>query len=260
MSNLVKFGSYTEEAAKAEAQELSKGGSDFMKLDVGKNVVRFLPPPVGQRSPFAVVHQHYVQLDGMTSAASFNCTRMMANRGCPVCSMVDKLRRTGNPVDYDRAGELLPRQRIFANVIDRKHPELGPRVIAYGKTIHKALAAVREDGDFTHPIDGYDIAITRKGTGKNDTEYEVRASRSNSKLAETTEQMNEWLSAMADVQQFARVPSDDQIRKILGLPAVAGGSGGGSASDGGRRATRTADQDVTEGVFDEDDDFPPEAK
>jgi gp32 DNA binding protein like len=245
MSNLVQYGGYSEEAAKAEQEEAEKGSTDFMKFAAGKNVVRILPPPIGRSSPFQVVHQHFVQLDGMTAQASFNCPRMMAKRSCPVCGMVDKLRASGNPVDYDRAGDLLPKLRVYCAVIDRAKPEQGPRVLAFGKSVHKVLTAIREEGDFTHPTDGFDIIVNRKGTGKTDTEYDTRAARSNSPLAETVEQMNDWIKGQPDVTMYGRVPSDDDLRRILNLSDAAPRR---PDAKGVRQApARTAQDDVLDG-------------
>jgi hypothetical protein len=265
MSNLVKFGSYTEEAAKAEAEELDKGSGEFMRFEVGKNVVRFLPPPVGRRTPFVIVQQHYIQLPGMASPASFNCPRVMARQACPACSEVDRLRLTGNPVDFDNAKDLLPKKRIYANVIDRKHSELGPRVAAYGVKIHDALTKIREDGDFTHPIEGFDIVVNRVGQGKNDTEYDVRASRQNSQLAETAEQMNNWIEAQKDVVVHALVPTPDMIARILNIPSGGGISQGAAPSRAAtaparRGQTRTASDDLDQPIDttgESADDFPP---
>lgn len=217
MTNLVNYGSYSEEAAKAESEELAKSGGDFFKFEVGKNVMRFLPPPAGPNSPFAVVWQHFVQLPGMTNAASFNCPLKMAGKPCPVCSKVSALRSSGNPADYDLAGTYLPRTRVYASGIARADEAAGPRVVAFGKSIHEELVKIREDGDFTHPLEGFDITVDRVGTGKMDTQYSVRAARQNSKLAADVETMNAWIEAQPDVRQFARVPTIDEIRKILSL-------------------------------------------
>ncbi len=236
--NLVKYGAYSEEAAKTEQTELDKGGGDFFKFEVGKNIMRFLPPPEGCSSPFMIVWQHFVQLPGMSKAASFNCPLKMLGKPCPVCQKVSALRATGNPADYDLAGDYLPKCRVYASAMVRGHEEHGPRVCAFGKTIHEELLSIREDGDFTDPLEGFDIVITRVGTGKNDTEYSVKASRDNSMLAVTEEgepdieAMNTWIGTQPDVRGFGRVPTMDDLKKILSLNPS---DDGGDAPQGGRR-------------------------
>jgi hypothetical protein len=253
MSNLVKHGAYEPEAAQQEEEELAKsGGTDFLKLVVGANVVRFLPPPIGRNSPFVMVHQHFVQLPGMSNPASFACPRLMASRPCPVCQKIDQLRGTGNPADYDLAGEFLARLRVFANVIDRRNEEMGPRVLAFGKTIHQQLVKLRKDedagGDYTNPDTGFDINIERAGTGKNDTEYFVRPSRKTSKLASDPAVAGEWIEMQADLQKYAFVPSwDDIVKKIGGgRGATAGASARGQnvSGKGGGKSRSTAEDDA----------------
>jgi hypothetical protein len=236
---MVKWGSYEIDAAKEEQEALDQsGGSSFFKLKPGRNVVRFLPPKVGQRTPFVMVHQHYVQLPGQTNPASFNCPRVMAKRSCAICARVDELRATGNPADYDMAGQLFPKLRIFANIIDRSNPEQGPQVLAFGKQIHDALVKLRTDedagGDYTHPQEGFDIIITRTGTGKNDTKYTVNPARASSDLGDY-----EWIAIQPDLRRFANVPSDADIQA-----AIAGAFG---SADGGAPAQHAAGRAVARG-------------
>jgi hypothetical protein len=260
MSSLVKYGSYDEDAAKAEQETLDRsGGGDFIKLRAGRNVLRFLPPPAGSKTPFVITHQHFVQFPGMTKATSFNCPEQMARRPCPVCAEVRRLRSTGNPADYELAGEYFARLRVYANVIDRDAPDLGPRPFAYGKTIHEALIKLREDGDFTNPEEGFDIVIHKKGEGLN-TEYTVNPSRDDSPLDASVDVMNEWIESQMDVRMYATVPSAEDIAAKLGmgsrgasrrgggareaLPAAGGRGGEAGAASPGRGARRSAQDDL----------------
>ncbi len=230
-TSLVKYGSFELEAAEEEQKDIDQSGGAFFKLKAGRNVVRFPPPPVGARSPFLKVHQHFVQFPGMAKAASFNCPRLMSKLPCPVCKKCDELRATGNPADYELAGEYLAKPRVFANIIDRANPEAGPQIIAFGKKIHESLVALRTDevagGDFTHPETGFDIVITRSGTTKNDTEYEVKASRKITPLGNM-----EWLEQLHDLGRLGRVPSGEDILRMLGGPARANVGGGRSRTAG----------------------------
>jgi len=222
MSNLVKWGTYDAGAAKQEKEDLAKeGGGAFMKLAVGKNVVRILPPAPGRTTPFQVVHQHFVRLPTAPDPVVFVCPRMTVKQPCPVCAQADKLRATGNQADRDKAWELTPRRRVFCAVIDREAPELGPRVLAFGKQIHEELVSLRDDedsgGDFTHPVNGYDIIIERKGSGKNDTEYKVRRAKNETPLSPDAAEMAEWAEALPDLAQFTRVKALTEILEMLGI-------------------------------------------
>lgn len=258
MTNLVKFGGYDIEAARSEQEALaSEGSADFMKLNVGRNVVRFLPPPPGKRSPFVVTHQHYVEIPGTTSKVVFNCPRMSKPaKPCPVCARAEKLRANGNPVDRDRAYDLFPRRRVFANVIDRSCPEKGPLVLSFGKKIHEALIALRTDedagGDFTHPITGFDLVIERKGTGKTDTEYKVMPARGNSKLAPSEAQMQEWIDSQADLGRYAIIHTPEEIKAMIHKAAAEAQGLGGKAPalEGSGKAKAAPAQSIEADVFD----------
>lgn len=216
---LVNYGGYSLDTANEEHEDLSRaGGGQFMKLEVGRNVVRFLPPPVGRKSPFVTTYQHFMDLPGREGPVVFNCPRMMERRPCPACAKGDRLRATGNPKDAEAARDFWASRRVFAAVIDRNDEDSGPKVLGFGKTVHEALVAIRRDddagGDFTHPVDGFDIIIERTGTGKNDTRYKVFPARKSSHLGDRAE---EWIAQQPDLRQLARVPSLEEIKaQVLG--------------------------------------------
>jgi hypothetical protein len=220
MGNLKKWGSYDAKAAEEEQEFLDKlGEGDFMKLKVGRNVVRVLPPTAdGQTTPFVKTFQHFIELPGMTKKVSFNCPRRMGNNPCPACAKAEELRKTGNPADYELAGKFLPRLRVYCVVVDRSDEDAGPKVLPIGKTIHEDLVDLRNDpdggGDFSHPEDGYDVIIKRTGTGQFDTEYKVTRAREESPMG-TDEQMDEWLEMMPDMVRHSLVPTAKDIRRQL---------------------------------------------
>lgn len=169
-----------------------------------------------------LVHQHFVKLPGMAKAVSFNCPRVMAKRSCYVCQRADQLRSSGNQADYETAGEYMAKLRVFANVVDRAAPEMGAQVFGYGKQIHETLIQLREaedGGDFTHPIEGFDVIVTK--TGQNvDTRYTVRAARNESPLGDMA-YIDQVIEGMPDINRYARVLSDEDIGKLLGLKGAA---------------------------------------
>jgi len=262
MSNLAKYGSYSEDAAAKEKESL-QGGGNFMKLEVGKNVVRFLPPAPGRRSPFRTVYQHYIRVPGQQQPVVFTCPRMEAKERCKACEKGQRLQGSANKADRDMARDYFPSRRIMANVLNRKDEDAGAQVLGFGKMVHEELIEIRENnGDFTHPLEGFDITITRTGTGKNDTRYKVTPSRDNTQLSETVEKMEEILEGMIDLDQFAKIYSDEELEaKMKGedVPASAGRlpSNAGESSGGG--SGRNVQDDVVEGEIveeEEEDEFP----
>lgn len=212
--SIVNYGSYDIDAAHSEFEDLNRGGGNYMRLEVGRNVVRFLPPPMGRNSPFVTTFQHFISLPGVPEPIIFNCPRLMSRQPCPACAKGDKLKATGNPVDADAARDFWASRRVFANVVDRNDEDAGPKILGFGKMIHEALVTLRRDedtgGDFTHPVDGFDIIIERSGSGKRDTRYAVRPAR------KTTELENyEWITTQPDLKHLAKVPTTDELRNML---------------------------------------------
>lgn len=211
---IVNYGAYEVEAADAEHEDLSRGGGNFMKLDTGRNVVRFLPPPAGRNTPFVTVFQHFLNLPGFAEPIIFNCPRLMARKGCPACQKGEKLKSTGNQKDADAARDFWASRRVFANVIDRNDEDAGPKILGFGKLIHEALVAIRRDedagGDFTDPVDGFDIVIERTGTTKTDTRYTVRPARKSSELGNL-----EWIETQPDLRYLAKVPTLEEIKAMV---------------------------------------------
>jgi len=225
MTNLVKFGEYSVDQAEQEKQEISRG--EYMKLKVGKNVVRFLPPRIGQKSPFAIVSQHYITLPGQQRATVFACPRVSLNKLCPACVRADELSKTGSAADRNAASGLWPSKRVMANAIDRGDQDKGPQILTFGKTIHETLTAIRTDqvagGDFTHPLDGFDVMIQREGTGKEDTKYRVIPARHSTPLHPDPATMQSWIDEAHDLS--IRVASAEEIMAMLSGGAPARGSG-----------------------------------
>jgi len=254
MSNLVKYGGYTQEDAEADRKAL--GSSEFWKPQTGKNIIRFLPPLPGKKAMNSYF-QHYVKLEMMERGAGFACPRMAKKGPCLVCDQADKLKASGHKADFDYARELFPRRRTLTNIINRKDPDSGPVVYAFGKTVHEDLIALRgaDKADFTDPIEGYDIMIERKGEGLK-TEYRVVASRNTTQLSPDAAQINDWISNQPDLARYCLVPTTEQILELLGvlkedIAALA------AAKPAAKRTTKPAAVgDAIDAEFSETDDIP----
>lgn len=227
MGQLLKYGKFDEKQAMAEKDESesASSGVEMFKFQVGKNVIRILPPPVGQSSPFKVVYQHFVDLPG--TKKSFVCARVEAKKHCPICKKIDELKASPSKVDRDAAEDMFAKRRIFVNIIDRRNPDKGPLTVGIGKTVHEGLLGLRDEetgGDYCDPENGYDAVITRTGSGKNDTKYTVALARKSTPLAGTVDdpdidKMQEWIDMQNDLSRFARLPDKQEVAELL-----AGGS------------------------------------
>lgn len=221
MGNL-KYGTFDEETAAQEKEELeASGGADMLKLKVGRNILRILPPPVNQRTPFKTVYQHFVELPG--NKKSFICARLEAKKPCAICKKIDELKSSTYKADREAADDLYARRRVFVNAIDRSNPDAGPKVMAVGKQIHEQLLALRDEttgGDYCHPEEGFDVIIERTGTGKNDTKYKVFLARKSTPLAGTVDEpdydlMQEWIDTQTNLDSFARLPDQEEVAGLL---------------------------------------------
>jgi hypothetical protein len=214
-TNLVKYGSYELDDAEHDKAELAGGGNKHAKIKVGENVFRFLPPLPGKKV-FKITSRHAVTPPG-GDTVYFDCPRRVANRPCPICEKANQLANSGNPLDAERAKGLWPSRRVYANVIDRSDEDAGPKVLPLTKTSHEELIALREDpdcgGDFTNPVTGYDIKITREGTGKKDTRYKVRP-RKVSPLG-TDAQINAWIEAQHNLDAEITIMTPEEIKAKL---------------------------------------------
>lgn len=224
MSNLKKYEEWSADDANAEKEELDKldPGSSFYKWETGKNVLRFLPPRKGTRTPMPGIFQHYCEVPGKEQGVSVVCVAVHAEpkRPCPVCQRAQALQGSRSTRDQELGKKLIAKRRHYANVIDRKNEEKGPQVAAFPKTVYEALLAIRDDdaagGNFTDPSDkGFDIVITKTGTGLS-TQYKVAAARDGSPLCEEAKQADDWLESMHNLGKFSAVLSNKEILEKLG--------------------------------------------
>lgn len=211
------YGSYTPEAAEREKEELEKVfGAKVIKMKVGRNVVRILPPKGDRDTPFEMIWTHFVNVGDRTEV--FACPRRMAKKPCPICSKAEQMKTSGDEAMFKKAGELFARRQWYANAIDRKNPSEGVQLVAAGKEIMDQINMIRrnlaedENIDFTDPYEGIDLVIERTGTKKDDTEYKVavRGLRTTA-LGEGDEQMQEWIDKMIDLEAKAVPPSSEEI-------------------------------------------------
>lgn len=218
MGNLVKFGEYDIEAAREQSN--AKKANNYMNLEEGPNVVRILPPPIGERDAFYEVRQHYVKPAGAERAVVFLCPRHMQNgKFCPACEQYNKYHRSTNTADQERAKELYPGKRVFCNVIDRKNPNKGPLILGLSSMTFKFIEAIRDDqvngGNFTHPINGFDLTINREGTGLK-TKYSVIPARAITQLHPDTAVMDKWYDQMVPLRTAIKVPTLEEINELFG--------------------------------------------
>jgi len=208
------FGGVTKDAAAAAAKAVANRNRNYFKLEDGINVVRLLPPPPGQTEPWVMGYEHFFRnWSGGDKHFSFGCPRENGGGRCPACEEADRLNATGNPVDAKRAKDYNAKLRVYSYIVDRKNPEAGIQVMAYGSMILEQMVELLQDEDvygqdFTHPFEGDDLAI-KKFEKDGYVKYRVNIRNGNhDRLAETDEQMVEWL------QGALRAPLSQKLKTL----------------------------------------------
>lgn len=207
---LQKYGSWGDEAAEREQKRVSEESSSdlppIVKLSEGKTHLRFLPPAQGKDSPFVEIYQHFLRNDETDQLVVFNCPKRMAKKKCPACEVGDQLFRSGRSADKDRAKKYWAKRRIWGNVLEVGNEEEGVKSFPFGVQIYESLLALRQDGgDFTDPAKGFNIIITRKGSGLK-TKYTVHAARGDAPL-----ESDDWVDELHDLEAFfGKIPSFDE--------------------------------------------------
>lgn len=257
-SSLVKYEIPTPDDVKADREDLdnSRGPNVFLSMkSPGKYTMRFLPAPKGRKWK-RVTYMHYLDSPGV-GRVSFLCPKMEAKKACVACKMEAKLRSSTQEIDQKRAEKFAPKRRCLANVIDRAHPDEGPKVFAFGVTIERELQTLMEDEDrggmFLDPLKGYDVCVVREGSGQMDTKYTTFPANKGRvcPVSEEAKEMNEWLETQNNLERFVKVYSDaDQQRLMNGEKPL-----GNSDEDEAPRGKKAASiDDEIENKFDSDDE------
>lgn len=211
---------------KEDAKAASTGGKRLGALPEGKTVLRVFPAKRGSShspKPWRAIFMHYVDVPGLEQSVNFVCPRVEAKSTCVVCTRAKRMMASGNETDEKRGRNLMPKRRLFANVINRGAPEDGVKVWEFGKMVLEQLQEIRdEEGlglNFTHPDVGYDLFVMRKGK-KLDTEYKISVSpasikTSGCRLSDDPKQQREWLEQMHSLDAMAKVYTPEEINDML---------------------------------------------
>lgn len=214
------------------------GKRQFIKFKDGETVVRILPPLRawaeffgGKASPFFHLHKHtYSHPENEKGFVSYVCPRKASGgaRDCEDCALSFELRNTGDEADKEMARAIGAKHVVYVNVIDRSDEAAGPKVMelsapisekyAKGRTKFEMLMEVmkskRNAKNLIHPLDGFDLIITRSGKGQFNTSYKFEGDSRSSKLSTDEAQMEKWINEQHDLREMILAPSDEDIAKL----------------------------------------------
>lgn len=221
MADLVNYGGYdVEDLDKDSAIADAISGNIFKEWDQGDNIVRFVPPRVGEKA-LRFTAMHYIKdVPGVDGTMTFACPRVELKEPCVVCEMAERLAKSRSSVDRQRAKDMGASLRIYANLIDREAPPAAAlKIGGFGKMVHRGLKMIRKNprlgGDWTNPSEGgFDVIITREGTGMT-TKYTVNADRNPSPLAASVEEMNHIITTQANLDTIVKSEIPEVLLRVF---------------------------------------------
>lgn len=165
--------------ARKRALESKGNGGGLVFPKEGTTRVRIKSPGDDQELGFEVVQFYLQGIGGFISPATFD-------EPCPFMEKYQQLKESNDEDDKELAKRLVPRRRfIIGGIIykDDKGTEVDYEgqdkgVLIAGSVYQDIIDLYLDEdeaGDMTDPINGYDIKITRSGSGRFDTTYSVRA-------------------------------------------------------------------------------------
>ena len=173
-------GSSTREKMLARKKKLEEKGSGngLIFPKEGTLRMRIKSPGDDQELGMEVVQFYIPGVGGVISPATFD-------EPCPFMEKYEELKQSKDEDDKELAKRLIPRRRyVIGGIIFKEDKGNGVDYEGQNRGVLIAGAVYQdiidlyldedEAGDMTDPVTGYDIKITRSGSGKFDTTYSVR--------------------------------------------------------------------------------------
>lgn len=164
-------------ARKKELEKRSSGGGIIYPKE-GTTRVRIKSRGADEELGIEIV-QFYLgpKEGGIISPATFD-------EPCPFMEKFQELKNSDDPDDKALASKLVPKRKYLIGVLgykDTKGKEIDPdrvdKPMMVPRSVYQDIIDLYLDeedwGDMTDPVEGYDVKITRTGSGKNDTSYSV---------------------------------------------------------------------------------------
>lgn len=161
-------------------ERIQKAFANYWTPKVGKNEIRILPPWSKEGLAFKELVVHFsVGPDKRT----VGCLRKFGKK-CFICEMVDKLKSEEDTESKELAKRMTRKNRYMWNILDLRDLKSGVQVLSCGVRLFEGVWVYFADedwGDIVHPDKGYNLVVTRVGSGLN-TKYSVLARRKPEKM------------------------------------------------------------------------------
>lgn len=147
--------------------------ANFWLPKVGENEIRILPPWSKEGFPFKEIAVHFgVGPDKKT----VTCIKRYG-KVCFICDTIRELKNAEDTESQEMAQRLFRKNRYLWNIIDLHDLKSGVQIYSSGIRVFEGVWAYFADddwGDITDPVKGYNLIVSRSGSGLN-TKYQVRA-------------------------------------------------------------------------------------
>jgi hypothetical protein len=201
--------------SKGQQREKIDYSKIFWKPKPGKHQIRIVPSVFDKSNPFREIYFHY----GFSKYPILALTNW--GESDPIVEFAKSLRKTGSKDDYQLAGKVSPKLRVFVPVIVRGQEHEGVRLWEFGKGIYNDLLGIAADedyGDYTDINDGRDFSVDAyedMTAGKKSIKCNVRIKPKTSAITNDAELLKAILENQPDILAINRKFTFDQLKEVL---------------------------------------------
>jgi hypothetical protein len=214
------------------------------KPEPGKHLIRGLPwksTPDGV--PFKELQFYYLGDNPRFLAPS------QFGKPDPVRDLIRKLYSSNSPDDRQIAKKLHPKMMAYLPIYDRNHEEKGIQVWSFNKFIYQRLMSFflnETIGDFLDPLEGFDLEVEIKPSGKKFNGREVMdtvvdVARRPSKLYSDAEKAKKLLDSVPEIGDMYPQKTTEEVEKLLNA-WLSGDQTADTTTDGSGRGEQPLDE------------------
>lgn len=184
----------------------------------GKTQIRVVSSVFNKKNPFKEVFLHY----GLGKFPIY----ALSNWGekDPIVEFAKKL-RTGDfdKANWQLAGKLEPKMRVFAPIIVRGEEDKGVRLWEFGKELYNQFLSIADDedyGDYTDINEGRDFTVTATPAELNGNKYlkcTIQIKPKSTPLSTDTQLIEKWLNEQPNILDIQKTYKKDfdTLKEIL---------------------------------------------
>ena len=219
---MAKKKSSLKERMLRKKEELKARGSKGDVIFLKEGTIRVRPLPTGEDNDFVVeVTQFYLgsEIKGVYSASTIG-------QPCAIMDKYEELKASKDPDDKELAKKFVPKKKYLMPVVvfsDEKGKKVDKdksgRMVQLTNGLYQEIIDLYLDedewGDMTDVEDGYDLKLTRSGSGMTDTEYSVKPCKNSELDSDWRKEIDLDAALKSMFPTFEE--SQDKINRFLNL-------------------------------------------